>query len=104
MLQSPLVDILALRVARRHAFGKDGDAHFMTLAGQARHGAAAAENLIVWMCSDNQDAHGLGSLAFGALAFCSSLCARPASRVILTSATIRPSYSAERLNSKRKPA
>ena len=55
VLQLLLVGIFAVRVARRHAFGEDGDADLVAFAREARHGAAAAEDLVVRVRGNDQD-------------------------------------------------
>ena len=87
--QLALLSISPLRMSRSHALAQNGEVHLMAFANQASRSSPAAEHLIVRMGRDHQDLH--LDVSFGL------------PRVIVTSATMRPSYRAERLNSKRKP-
>ena len=76
-------------MTRGHALAQNGEVNLMPFAHQARRSRPAAQHFIVRMGGDHQDLH--LDVSFGL------------PRVIVTSATMRPSYRAERLNSKRKP-
>src|SRR5438309_9447339 len=69
---------------------QDRDVDLVPLSSQARRCGATAQHFVVWMRRNYQYLH----------------FSLPSSGTfkILTSATMRPSYKAERLNSKRNPA
>ena len=91
MKRIQLVDLgrRTVRMARRESLTKNCKAHFVALSHQTRRRCAATKDLIVGMRRNDQYLH--LPVPF------------PCTRVIVTSATTRPSYSAERLNSKRNP-
>src|SRR5271163_139744 len=91
------VRILAGGVARSHALAQNGKVHIVALRDQTRRRGSTTQNFIVGMSRHHQYLHfALPFLPLSPLDF--------SVRVILTSATTRPSYKAGRLNSKRKPA
>src|SRR5256885_12909418 len=85
------IRLISGRPARCHSLAYDCEVYIVAFLREPRYGAATAQNFIVGMGSNHKNFH---------------FCIRSffASCVMVTSATIRPSYSAARLNSSRKPS